>query len=74
MQGRKRFTIKLIVLGLVVAAVAAPSAQARLDPGGDGTKIVSSRYHPPPIRRVSSSKASFDFGAWYRRHWRNIPA
>src|ERR671910_2837266 len=72
MQRRKWFTIKLIALGLVVAAMAAPSAQARLDPG-EGTKIVSSRDRTPPIRRVSSSQASLDFGAWYRRHWRNIP-
>ena len=72
MQHRKRFTIKLIALGFALAAVAAPSAQARLDPG-DGTKIVSSRDRPSPIHRVSSSKASFDFGAWYRRHWRSVP-
>lgn len=73
MQRRKRLTIKLIALGFAVAAMAAPSAQARLDPGGGGTNIVSSNDRPRPIPRVSSSKASLDFGAWYRRHWRNIP-
>jgi hypothetical protein len=73
MQRRKRFTIKLIALGFAAAAIAAPSAQARFDPGPDGTKIVSSRDRPRPIQRVSSPQASFDFGAWYRRHWRNIP-
>jgi hypothetical protein len=73
MQRRKRFTIKLIALGFAVAAIAAPSAQARLDPGPDGTKIVSSRDRPRPTQRVSSPQASFDFGAWYRHHWRNIP-
>ena len=72
MQRRKRLTIKLIALGFAVAAMAAPSAQARLDPG-EGTKIVSSNDRPRPIPRVSSSQASLDFGAWYRRHWRNIP-
>jgi hypothetical protein len=72
MQHRKRLTTKLFVLGFAVAAVAAPSAQARPDPG-DGAKIVSSRDRPSPIRRVASSKASFDFGAWYQRHWRNVP-
>jgi hypothetical protein len=67
MQRRKRLTIKLVALGFAVAAMAAPTAQARLDPGdgSGGTKFVP--------HRVSSPKASFDFGAWYRRHWRNIP-
>ena len=72
MQRRMRFTIKLIALGCAVAAMAAPSAQARLDPGEGvgGTNIVSSANRP---HGVSSSKSSFDFGAWSRRHWRNIP-
>jgi hypothetical protein len=67
MRRWKRFTIKLVALGFVVAAMGAPTAQARLDPGdgSGGTKIVP--------HRVSSPKASFDFGAWSRRHWRNIP-
>ncbi|MGH3081091.1 MAG: hypothetical protein ACRDNH_08160 [Gaiellaceae bacterium] len=76
MERRKRFTIKLIALGFAVAAMAAPSAQARLDPGdgtNNGTNIVTSQDRPRAIPRVSPSRASFDFGAWYRRHWRNIP-
>jgi hypothetical protein len=75
MQRRTRFTIKLIALGFAAAAIAAPTAQARLDPG-DGvgrTKIVSSNERPRAIQRVTSPQAGFDFGAWVRRHWRNIP-
>src|SRR5215213_9734135 len=67
LQHRKRFTTKLFVLGFAVAAVAAPSAQARPDPG-DGKKIVSSRDRPSPIRRVATAKANFYFGSLYHAH------
>jgi hypothetical protein len=36
MKRRKRFTIKLVALGLAVAALSAPPAQAKLDEGLNG--------------------------------------
>ena len=72
MQRRMRFTIKLIALGFAVAAMAGPTAQARLDPGDPvgGTNTIRPADRP---HRASSPKASFDFGTWYQRHWKNIP-
>jgi hypothetical protein len=47
MKRRKRFTIKLVALGFAVAALAAPSAQAYLDPSGTGrTQIVTPQDRP----------------------------
>jgi hypothetical protein len=47
MKRRKRFTIKLVALGFAVTALAAPTAQARLDQGsGSGTKVVSPDDRP----------------------------
>jgi hypothetical protein len=41
MKGRKRLTIKLVALGLAVAAIAPTASQAYLDEGGSGgTQIV----------------------------------
>jgi hypothetical protein len=47
MKRRKRFTIKLVALGFAVTALAAPTAQARLDQGsGSATKVVSPDDRP----------------------------
>lgn len=75
MQPKKRFMIKLIAFGFAIAAMAAPTAEARPDPG-DGVAvatIVRPADHPRSVRRASRPQAVFEFGAWYRRHWRNIP-
>ena len=39
MRHKKRFSIKLVALGFAVAAIAAPSAQARLDPEPTGPEL-----------------------------------
>jgi len=39
MRHKKRFTIKLLALGFAVAAIAAPSAQARPDPELPGDQV-----------------------------------
>ena len=39
MSHKKRFSIKLVALGFAVAAIAAPSAQARLDPEPTGAEL-----------------------------------
>lgn len=47
MKRRKRFTIKLVALGFAVTALAAPTAQARLDQSsGSATKVVSPDDRP----------------------------
>jgi hypothetical protein len=47
MKRRKRFTIRLVALGFAVTALAAPTAQARLDQtGGGATKVVSPDDRP----------------------------
>jgi O-antigen ligase len=47
MKRKKRFTIKLVALGFAIAALAAPSAQAYLDPSGTGrTQIVTPQDRP----------------------------
>ena len=53
MKRRKRFTIRLVALGFAVTALAAPTAQARLDPTSGGptqvgapTKVVSPDDRP----------------------------
>ena len=39
MSHKKRFSIRLVALGFAVAAIAAPSAQARLDPEPTGAEL-----------------------------------
>ena len=74
MRRKKRLTLKLIAVGFAAAAVAAPSAQAKPDPGDNFTRPGTvSADNPRPAHRATPSRANFDFGAWYRRHWRNIP-
>lgn len=47
MKRKKRFTIRMVALGLAVAGLAAPSAQAWVDEGGvGGTRIVSPDDRP----------------------------
>jgi hypothetical protein len=47
MRRKKRFTIKLVALGLAVVAIAPTSAQAWVDEGGaGGTQVVSSDDRP----------------------------
>src|SRR4029453_5883098 len=72
MQRRIRFTIKLIGLGFAVAAMAGPTAQARLDPGDPvgGTNTIRPADRPP---RAPPPEASFAFRTWAQRQWKNIP-
>jgi hypothetical protein len=68
MKRRKRFTIKLVALGLAVAALSAPPAQAKLDEGLNGLQASYTQrlvtaddiVRPSPLRQQQQPLVTAD--------------
>jgi uncharacterized lipoprotein YbaY len=58
MRFKKRFSIKLVALGFAVAAIAAPSAQARPDPEPTGVELRALHQAKVKSVRVSGVKVT----------------
>ena len=59
MRHKKRFSIKLVALGFAVAAIAAPSAQARPDPEPTGPEL-RALHHAIAAKSVRVAGAKSD--------------
>ena len=60
MRGKKRFSLKLVVSGFAVAAIAAPAGQARPDPEPTGPELLALHQVivAKSVRTVSRAKTT----------------